>query len=184
MPGSRDSISLSRSWATAPVCTRARTAVLRLRANRPPRPPSFRQGGQLGSSVALPTNRDNSGCTRSEYRRTQPTSPRRHPVVGGYTQHVDGCPPGPCVAAAASSRYGKRLLTDPDDRLGDPLFGEPAADFGKELSSRPGRRRPLVVEVPAIVALPADAAAVASQSLGEQDRAQLVRCADPHPTSV
>src|SRR6266545_1473785 len=89
-----------------------------------------------------------------------------------------------CVAAVASSRYGKRLLTDPDDRLGDPLFGEPAADFGKKLSSRPGRRRPLVVEVPAIVALPADAAAVAPQPLGEQDRAQLIRCADPHPTSV
>ncbi len=90
----------------------------------------------------------------------------------------------PCGAAVASSRYGKRLLTDPDDGLGDPLFGEPAADFGKELSSRPGRRRPLVVEVPAIVALLADAAAVAPQPLGEQDRAQFIRCADPHPTSV
>src|SRR6266545_4726666 len=43
-----------------------------------------------------------------------------------------------CVAAAASSRYGKRLLTDPDDRLGDPLFGEPAADFGKE-AQQPAR---------------------------------------------
>ncbi len=54
------------------------------------------------------------------------------------TRHVDGCAPGPCAAAAASSRYGKRLLTDPDDRLGDPLFGEPAADFGKE-AQQPAR---------------------------------------------
>jgi hypothetical protein len=82
------------------------------------------------------------------------------------------------------TRYGKGLLTDPDDRLGDPLFGEPVADFGEELSSRPRCRRPLVVEVPAVVALLADAAAVAPQPVGEQDSAQLVRCPDPHPTSV
>jgi hypothetical protein len=34
-------------------------------------------------------------------------------------------------AALPSSRYGKRLVTDPDDRLGYPLLGEPAADFGE-----------------------------------------------------
>jgi hypothetical protein len=66
----------------------------------------------------------------------------------------------------------------------DPLLGEPAADFGEELSSRAGRRRPLLVEIPAIVALLADAAAVAPQPLDEQDRTLLVRCADPHRTSV
>jgi hypothetical protein len=63
-------------------------------------------------------------------------------------------------------------------------FGEPAADSGEELISRPGRRRPIEFEIPAIVALLAEAAAVAPQPLGEQDSAQLVRCADPHPTSV
>ena len=135
--------------------------------------------GRLSRSTPSPCRSSNKPRQQRFHaqrdRRTQPTSRRCHSVVGGYTRHVDGCAPGPCAAAAASSRYGKRLLTDPDDRLGDPLFGEPAADFGKELSSRPGRRRPLVVEVPAIVALPADAAAVAPQPLGEQDRAHPVR---------
>ena len=46
------------------------------------------------------------------------------------------------------------------------------------------RRRAPVVEIPATVALLADSAALAPQSLGEQNRAQLVRCADPHPISV
>jgi hypothetical protein len=77
----------------------------------------------------------------------------------------------PCAAAATLTQYGKGLLTDPDDRLGDPLFDEPAADFGEELSSRPGRRRSLVVEVPAVVAVLADAAAVAPQPVGEEDSA-------------
>jgi hypothetical protein len=98
--------------------------------------------------------------------------------------HTACCAPGPCAAAGTSTRYGKRLLTDPDDRLGDPLCGEPAADFGEELSNRPGRRRPIEFEVPAVVALLADAAALAPQPLGEQNSAQLVRCADPFPTSV
>jgi len=58
MLGSRDRISLSRSWGHRSLFARARAAVLRLQANRPPSPPSLRQGGQLGSSVALPTESD------------------------------------------------------------------------------------------------------------------------------
>ena len=52
--------------------------------------------------------------------------------------HTACCAPGPCVAAATLTRYGKGLLTDPDDRLGDPLFGEPAADFGRSSAAGPG----------------------------------------------
>src|SRR6266508_4375610 len=85
-------------------------------------------------------------------------------------------------AAPASSRYGERPLTDPDDRLCNPLLGEPAANTGEELGDLRRRRRALVVEIPATVAPSADSAAVAPQALGEQNRAQLVRCADPHPT--
>src|SRR6266498_3119202 len=70
-------------------------------------------------------------------------------------------------AAPASSRYGERLLTDPDDRLCNPLLGEPAANAGEELGDLRRRRRALVVEIPATVAPSADSAAVAPQSLGE-----------------
>src|SRR6266536_1350112 len=70
-------------------------------------------------------------------------------------------------AAPASSRYGERLLTDPDDRLCNPLLGEPAANAGEELGDLRRRRRALVVEIPATVAPLADSAAVAPQSLGE-----------------
>ena len=77
----------------------------------------------------------------------------------------------------ASSRYGERLLTDPDDRLCNPLLGEPAANVGEELGDLRWRRRAPVVEIPATVALLADSAALAPQSLGEQNRAQLVSLA-------
>src|SRR5439155_15277171 len=60
MLGSRDRISLSRSWGHRSLFARARAAVRRLQANRPPSPPSLRQGGQLGSSVALPTKGDST----------------------------------------------------------------------------------------------------------------------------
>ena len=113
-------------------------------------------------TVAVPTNRDNQWLHAQR-------------VAANATN---------CGDDVTLTRYGKGLLTDPDDRLGDPLFGEPAADFGEELSSWPGCRRPIEFEVPAVVALLADAAAVAPQPLGQQDSTQLVRCADPHPTSV
>ena len=71
----------------------------------------------------------------------------------------------------ASSRYGERLLTDPDDRLCNPLLGEPAANVGEELGDLRWRRRAPVVEIPDTVALLADSAALAPQSLGEQKTA-------------
>jgi hypothetical protein len=57
---------------------------------------------------------------------------------------------------------GKRLLFDPDDRPLDPLFGEPAANCGGELSNVPWRRRPLVVDIPRAIALFVDSATLAS----------------------
>src|SRR5512133_2630072 len=59
-PGEEEDGAESRQGANAKdgAGTRARAAVLRLQANRPPRPPSLRQGGQLGSSVVLSTDRE------------------------------------------------------------------------------------------------------------------------------
>ena len=89
-----------------------------------------------GSFRLISSRRDTSEGSIGERSQT------RHavtPVVGGYNSMRMAVRQGRALRPAASSRYRKRLLTDPDDRLGDPLFGEPTANFGKELSSRPGR---------------------------------------------
>src|SRR5918995_2315120 len=72
----------------------------------------------------------------------------------------------------------------PIQTIVNPLLGEPAANLGEQLGDLRWRRQAPVVEIPATVAQLADSAAVAPQSLGEQNRAQLVRCADPHPPPV
>jgi hypothetical protein len=52
--------------------------------------------------------------------------------------HGACCAPGPCAAAGTSTRYGKGLLTDPDDRLGDPLCGEPRRTSARSSATGPG----------------------------------------------
>src|SRR6266536_5991988 len=56
MLGSRERISRAEFGGHRLLFARARAAVLRLQANRPPRLPSLRHGGQLGSSVRARSN--------------------------------------------------------------------------------------------------------------------------------
>src|SRR5438874_3555166 len=111
-----------------------------------------------------------------EYRRARPRVATITPVWGQNPHELWVACQGR-ARRPASSRYGERLLTDPDDRLCNPLLGEPAANVGEEPGDLRWRRRAPVVEIPATVALLADSAALAPQSLGEQNRAQLVSLA-------
>src|SRR5438874_1873565 len=66
-----------------------------------------------------------------EYRRARPRVATITPVWGQNPHELWVACQGR-ARRPASSRYGERLLTDPDDRLCNPLLGEPAANVGED----------------------------------------------------
>ena len=86
---------------------------------RAPRVRSPTSSTQLSPAVVVPTNRDNQWLHAQRVAANATNC--GDDVTPLLAAHTSCCAPGPCAAAATMTRYGRGLLTDPDDHLGDPL---------------------------------------------------------------